>query len=422
MKKLLISCLCLSALFMATSCNNDDKDEVAKKYQVTITASAEGTDITTLTDFTVTLAAASGEKVTLQSDTLKKTTFTASVIAGSYTISASANSEDFAYIASKTIVVADQDLKVEIVLKSAPKQDAGIIFKEVYFTGVKSYYFQDAFYELVNNSDEVKYLDGIILSCIARGSGKEMSEWADSTGSVPVAYLPLDNYVMQFPGSGKEYPLQPGESTVIATLSLDHSAREITSDADTRSPSKLDDADWEIYISTSARDIDNPAIDNLIHIWGTGGFYFMPMVAGQPLALIQLPEGVTAESFVADSTNYHSAPGSTKDVLCVPCEYVLDAIDIQRYGSTQIVKVFQPAQDAGYTFVTGADETDPDYEVSFDSWESPFYCGKSLRRKCIKVTESGRAYFKDTNNSTADFILGGQRAVVRRSFTAPDAE
>ena len=259
---------------MATSCNNDDKDEVAKKYQVTITASAEGTDITTLTDFTVTLAAASGEKVTLQSDTLKKTTFTASVIAGSYTISASANSEDFAYIASKTIVVADQDLKVEIVLKSAPKQDAGIIFKEVYFTGVKSYYFQDAFYELVNNSDEVKYLDGIILSCIARGSGKEMSEWADSTGSVPVEYLPLDNYVMQFPGSGKEYPLQPGESTVIATLSLDHSAREITSDADTRSPSKLDDADWEIYISTSARDIDNPAIDNLIHIWGTGGFYF----------------------------------------------------------------------------------------------------------------------------------------------------
>ena len=132
--------------------------------------------------------------------------------------------------------------------------------------------------------------------------------------------------------------------------------------------------------------------------------------------------GVTAESFVADSTNYHSAPGSTKDVLCVPCEYVLDAIDIQRYGSTQIVKVFQPAQDAGYTFVTGADETAPDYEVSFDSWESPFYCGKSLRRKCIKVTESGRAYFKDTNNSTADFILGGQRAVVRRSFTAPDAE
>ena len=33
MKKLLISCLCLGALFMAASCD-DDKAEVAKKYQV----------------------------------------------------------------------------------------------------------------------------------------------------------------------------------------------------------------------------------------------------------------------------------------------------------------------------------------------------------------------------------------------------
>ena len=422
MKKLLISCLCLGALFMAASCD-DDKAEVAKKYQVTINVSAEDADIKSLSDFTVTLATSGGEKVTLEFDTLVGTTFTGQVIAGSYTVNATAFSDEFKYTAAKTIAVADADVKVDIVMKPSPKQASGIIFKEIYFTGVKNFYFQDAFYELVNNSNEVQYLDGLILSCIARGSGKEMSSWADSTGSIPANYYPLDNYVVQFPydtvGNEKFYPLQPGENIVIATLSLDHTARDLT-DADAASPSKLDDADWEIFIPTSSRDIDNPDIPNLNHIWGSGGFYFMPMVAGQPLALIQLPEGVKTEDFLADSTNYHSAPGSTSDILCVPCEYVIDAVDIQRYGSTQIVKVFHPAQDAGYTFITGADETAPDYEVSFDSWESPFYCGKSIRRKCNMVTSSGRAYFKDTNNSTEDFILGGQRAVVRREFTKAD--
>lgn len=419
MKKLLISCLCLGALFMAASCG--EEDEVAKKYQVTISVSADGTDITTLKDFSVKLSTASGEQVTLESDELNATVFNAKVIAGTYNLLASASNDEFVFNAAKSVTVASEDVKVDVVLTPSPKQESTIIFKEVYFEGVASYYFQDAFYELVNNSNEVQYLDGIIFALIDRGSKKDISNWADSLGNIPADYYPLSNYVMQFPGSGKEYPLQPGQNIVIATLSMDHTARELT-DADAPSPSKLDDADWEIYIPTSSRDIDNPDVPNLEHIWGSGGFYFMPAVFGQPMALIKLPEGMTAEAFVTDSTNYHSAPGTTKDILCVPCDYVIDAIDIQRHGETQIVKAFHPAQDAGYTFITGTDETAPDYVVDFDSWESPMYTGKSLRRKCTMVTDEGRAYFKDTNNSTVDFVLGGQRAVVRRQFTAPDAE
>lgn len=420
MKKLLISCLCLGALFFVASCNDDD--EVAKKYQVSISVSADGTDISTLNDFSVTLSTASGEKISLEANELDSTKFTAKVIAGSYNILASASNDEFVFNASKTIVVSTEDIEEKIVLAPSPKQKSTIIFKEVYFEGVASYYFQDAFYELVNNSNEVQYLDGLIFALIDRGAKADISNWADSLGNIPQDYYPLNNYVMQFPGSGKEYPLEPGQNIVIATLAMDHTVRELT-DGDAQSPSKLDDADWEIYIPTSSRDIDNPAIPNLELIWGSGGFYFMPAVFGQPMALIRLPEGMTAEEFVTDSTSfYHSAPGTTKEVLCVPCEYVIDAIDIQRHGETQIVKAFHPAQDAGYTFITGTDETAPDYVVDFDSWESPMYCGKSLRRKCIMVTDEGRAYFKDTNNSSEDFILGGQKAVVRRTFTAPDAE
>ncbi len=417
MKKLLISCLCLSALFMAASC---EKDEVAKKYQVTINVSADGTDVTSLKDFSVKLSTASGEAVELTADELKKATYTANVVAGTYSVSGSASNDEFNFNTSKTITVVDKDLDVDVVLLPSLKQESGIIFKEVYFTGVASYYFQDAFYELVNNSDEVKYLDGIIFGCIDRGFNNETHKWADSLGNIPADFYPLKGYIMQFPGSGHDYPLQPGESTVIANLSMNHSAREITED-DAVSPADLSNADWELYIPTSQRSIDNPDVNNMELIYGSGGFYFMPAVAGEPMALIQLPEGMTAEELVSDESNFHSAPGTTAVSLCVPCDYILDAIDIQRHGETQIVKVFHPAQDAGYTYVTGLDENAPDYDTSFESWESPYYCGKSLRRKCTMVTE-GRAYFKDTNNSTEDFILGGQKAVVRRTFTAADAQ
>lgn len=416
MKKLLISCLCLGALFMAASC---DDDEVAKKYQVTISVLADGTDVTSLNDFSVKLLTASGESVALTADELNQTLFTANVVAGSYTVTGSASNDEFNFYASQAITVVDQDLSVSVVLEPSLKQESGIIFKEVYFTGVASYYFQDAFYELVNNSDEVKYLDGIIFSLIDRGYNNETHKWADEDGNIPADYYPLTGYIFQFPGSGNENALQPGESIVIATLSMNHTAREITDD-DAVSPSNLSDADWELYIPTSQRSIDNPDVKNMELIYGSGGFYFMPAVAGQPMALIQLPDGMTAEDFVSDSTNYHSAPGSSAVSLCAPCDYVLDAIDIQRHGETKIVKVFHPAQDAGYTYVTGTDETAPDYDTSFESWESPYYCGKSLRRKCTMVTTDGRAYFKDTNNSTEDFILGGQKAVVRRTFTAAD--
>lgn len=418
MKKLLISCLCLGALFMAASCDKDD--EVAKKYQVTINVSAEDTDISTLQNFKVVLSSTSGEKITLESDTLAQTTFTGKVVAGTYSLMATANTFDYIYTASKTVSIADNDVVVNIVMKGSKKQDSDIIFKEVYFTGVADFYFQDAFYELVNNSNETKYLDGIIFALIDRGFNNETSSWADSLGNIPANYYPLKGYVMQFPGTGQDYPVEPGQNVLIANLSMDHTARELT-DADALSPSNLTDADWEIYIPTSKRDIDNPNVPNLELIWGSGGFYFMPAVAGEPMALIKLPEGITAESFVNDSTNYHSAPGTTKMSLCVPCNYVMDAIDIQRHGETKIVKVFHPAQDAGYTYITGADENAPGYSTAFEDWASPYYCGKSLRRKCTKI-ENGRAYFKDTNNSSEDFILGGQRAVVRRSFRTADAD
>ena len=43
-------------------------------------------------------------------------------------------------------------------------KEAALVFKEIYYTGVKDFYFRDQFYEIYNNSTEVVYADSL---CIA---------------------------------------------------------------------------------------------------------------------------------------------------------------------------------------------------------------------------------------------------------------
>ena len=90
--------------------------------------------------------------------------------------------------------------------------------------------------------------------------------------------------------------------------------------------------------------------------------------------------------------------------------HLIDAVDIIYYNEDQMInKTILETDDAGYTYYSGSD----------DEWTSPMYCGKSLRRKCSSV-KNGRFYLQDTNNSSNDFILGGQTPVAHRSFTSAD--
>lgn len=414
MKKVLFSLMCACVALFAVSC---EEDEVAKKYQVTVTVSAEGQALSSLSNLQVTAAKDNGEAISLTVDTVLNT-YSFKVVAGSYKVSASAQNDNFNFIGETPVVVVDKDVEATLVMKATPKKESGIIFKEIYYTGVMRYYFMDAFYELVNNSDKVQYLDGLVMCCVDRGYSDNYKWEQDSLGTLP-PYYPTSGYVMMFPGSGKDYPLEPGQTVVVANQAMDHSARELT-DADTQSPSNLADADFELFIPTSEKGVDNENVPNMIHIAGKGGYYFMPAVAGQPMMLFRFPEGVADSVYIADTLNYHSPVGSTSLSLCVTPDMIVDAVDMQRQGESRIVKVFAATEDAGYTYVTGTDENDAEYATDFDSWTSPMYCGKSIRRKCTMVTAEGRAYFMDTNNSSNDFILGGQKAVVRRKFTTAD--
>ena len=100
---------------------------------------------------------------------------------------------------AETALFADQT--VTIVLHKVFKSP--LIFKEIYTAGAKQKYLQDSYFVIVNNSDRVQYLDGLMLSAPA-GQQTQANAW--QAHGITDRYACGQGTVVAFPGSGKEYP------------------------------------------------------------------------------------------------------------------------------------------------------------------------------------------------------------------------
>jgi len=89
-------------------------------------------------------------------------------------------------------------------------------------------------------------------------------------------------------------------------------------------------------------------------------------------------------------------------LLAIPQSWVVDAIDIVMAPEANRVKVLNTKDDMGMVWVNGEAE-----EGSEEAFVAGQYCGKSLRRKVAALTAEGNPIYKDTNNSSEDFAMGG---------------
>lgn len=397
MKKILFL-LPLMALLFLNACS-DSEDEVAQNFNVTVTLTAgDGITLANINDLEVTAVNLTTSKE--QTATPSNGSVSFSLPTGRYDFRATGTYEgsDVNGVANNVNVAADQTVPLTVSYAAA---NSTLIFKEVYFSGVKDYYFKDGFYEIYNNSDVVQYLDGVILGIVDEGLPVNTydptnSIWVDANGNLLDRY-PMANYTMYFPGNGTEHPLQPGKSVVVAAYPIDHSSREL-GDSDSPSPVNLSRADWDIFCGPySTIDIDVPNIPNLDYAFHTFGIEFMPTTSGQALILAKLPNGQKVADFVANADNFMTAPGKTQDHLMIPSDYVIDGIEIVRAPVNERYKNLLPKTDMGMAWVDGSNN---------GSLADASYSGKSLRRKVASV-ENGITKFKDTNNSSVDFILGG---------------
>jgi len=105
--------------------------------------------------------------------------------------------------------------------------------------------------EVHNNSFETIYLDGHVLGMSLPWTWtncSEFAQWREDSEGIWTANF------WAFPGNGTTYPLQPGESVIVATDAVDH--RTVRSDL-----LDLSGADFE-FVGTEA-DVDNPAVPNM---------------------------------------------------------------------------------------------------------------------------------------------------------------
>ena len=381
---------------LSTSCN---KEGTAKKFTLTVNITlpegvAEVSDIVA--------EAAKGNNVT-PLEVVKANnaiTASASLPQGDYKVSVNGgiSSAKKAVGAAEVSLYEDQTITVALAVASA----SPIIIKAVQYTPGKMAYIQplsDTWIELVNNSDEVQYLDQIMLF---GGMGRQTKPNAWQANGFENLYGGVtQSPVYAFPGSGTDYPLQPGESVVIANAPINHTAQG----EGFENCADLSKADWEFYGSYNAKDTDYDGVPNmeLVHApftsqlnWGQNFFAW----AG---AIIKLPAGVTPAEYAADPEHLMTTPGSTSSYqyLMFPSEYTLDAIDVWESGAEEHYPTFLPIDDAEGILGPAA------------------WSGLAVRRKVTKI-ENGRAYYKDTNKSSADFVV--EKVVPGAAPSKVDAE
>lgn len=228
---------------------------------------------------------------------------------------------------------------------------SSIVINEIYYSGPANsgLYYSDQYVELVNASDKTQYLDSLIV-CRA-------SQTPDYIGQFCEVY-----YAYQFPGNGKDHPIEPGELVVVAQDAMDHVKVG-------GAPGSIDlsNADWECY-NQLGNDLDNSGVPNLMNINPNKKIDFMIGLSGNGVVLARV-------------TDHSKLVFNDKGYILFNFEDVLDGVEYA-------------------TNPDASKEMDPRLDAGFAGKGIQKYSGKSTERE---NPETGAAGY-DTNNSTFDFV------------------
>ena len=287
------------------------------------------------------------------------------------------------------IVLAGKD--IETSLRLSVSKAGSIVIKEIYCGGCKKLpeegnYQTDQYIILHNNDYNVQYLDSLCFGTLAPYRSTGSNPW----GILP-DFVPIVQAVWQFPGDGDDFPLQPGEDAVLCLRgAIDHTAQYPLS-------VNLNKPDYFVcynptYFSNTSY---HPAPGDLISqdryldvVVKTGKANAYAMSIQSPAVVIFRSQGVSIHDFVDVADNITPVPGiSVDNVVKVPYEWILDAVEVFEGSSSNNQKRLQPSVDAGYVML------------------SDTFLGHSLIRMVDEeaTAASGYEILRDSNNSLNDF-------------------
>lgn len=271
-------------------------------------------------------------------------------------------------------------------------ETASLILKEIFYTGTVTpeikQYNGDKYFIIYNNSDETKYADGLVISEAAFLSTTKRQYTPDVMSEAFTA-----GSIIMVPGTGKQYPILPGEQIVIANNAINH--LEYNSNS-----LDLRNADFEIELLSSIN-VDNPEVTNMISL---NGAMTMHNRGFKSYVLARLPEGMTADEYKTQNYytyGYVNALGNTTNSngYKIPNSYIIDAVNLSVESSFEWI-LTAPQLDMGWTYCGKVDADATRF-------------GKSVLRKVLTTNPDGRIIYQDTNNSSVDFIPESKPSLMK---------
>lgn len=392
-KNVILSMMLMAASTVFVACSSDDAPYVVENGTVTIEMPINVSNVV-LNSFEGTATnVQSGEVTTLATPVKSGDNYVITIpklTEGKYNLAAKGNisfvkdgvagTTDFE-VSSNDVALNEQTTTAKLVVSSF-KAEGGFVFSEICTTGTKypngKNYNNDAYFIITNNSDVVLYADSIALiesQYQSASSGKQ-----DWNPDVRPYAIPA-GAVFMIPGSGKDHPVKPGESIVIANNAMDH--RTVNEDS-----YDLTGADFEVYLDNGGNSMDTDYdTPNLEYIWCYTNTIWLPSVQqNRSYAIARMKEN--KETFLANHSETPTYTATTGKLMeskqvQIPNEWVLDAVNL-------------------------GTEDDFGWFVISETLDAGWVAGRAnskdttQRGTAIKRKQDSTGKYIDTNNSTND--------------------
>lgn len=268
----------------------------------------------------------------------------------------------------------------------------GLVISEIYFSFSKTKegkdYSDDQYIKIANNSDTVMYADGLVIM----QTMFQTNEKQDYKPNVMNQGITIDDAFI-IPGTGKDYPVQPGQEIVIAWNARNH--KEFNENS-----VDLTNANFQLYpemfvdINEDVTDTikNNTRVPVLLHAYGDAEGRLTPNRSGVKAYALARLEG-NVKDVVSEyqynvtwvDVEFPEVPFD-QDALLIPNNWVLDAVTLG-IRDEFLWNVVSPSLDGGFAW-----------------WSETQGDANGYRTAVIRKKEGAK--WVDTNNSTNDFYKG----------------
>ncbi len=279
-----------------------------------------------------------------------------------------------------------ENIDIQLVLKAFSED---FIIEEIFFTGTlmpngTESYFGDKYIKLYNNTDKILYADGLL---IAQSRFQTNVKYTYNPNIMNEAFTA--DAIIQIPGSGKEYPVKPGESITITDTAINHKENNANS-------FDLSNANFEMFYEDTD-DVDNANVKNVENLFDRMVIHDS---GAKSFVIARLPKDVTKEKFLADY-KYHYASKEGQDFSAWGMGIVPDDEgDAMKISNTWIIDAVNLSLENDFQWIVTAESLDSGWTHCGNGGDGRY--GKSVRRKVLQEVD-GKRILKDTNNSTNDF-------------------